>query len=159
MTCHFIFLVSYMHASYKTSSEMLNAEFISKRLRNMGEEVRFSAMENVQEKNSSERWRSNWPDWQICLRTWRFILEAHHPRQINRSLDHSSRLRAICHAELIAPIRDNQRPQLHLLSWRHLDLPTIQAAHGANLTDKRLTRTSPDGTPSPSPTLSYFQSW
>ena len=159
MTCCFIFLVSCMHALYETSSEMLNAEFIFKRLRNMGEEVRFSAMENVQEKNSSERWRSNWPDWQICLRTWWFILEAHHPRQTNGSLDHSSRLWAIYHAELIAPTCDNQHPQLHLLSWRHLDLTTSQAAQGANLIDKRLTRTNPDGTPSPSPTPSYFQSW
>ena len=52
ITCHFIFFVSCMHASYKTSSEMLNAEFIFKRLRNMGDqwEARVSAMENTQEK-------------------------------------------------------------------------------------------------------------
>ena len=52
MTHHFTFLVSCMHASYKTSSEMLNAEFISKRLRNMGDrwEPRLSVMENIQEK-------------------------------------------------------------------------------------------------------------
>ena len=41
-----------MHASYKTSSEMLNAEFISKRLRNMGDqwEARIGAVENIQEE-------------------------------------------------------------------------------------------------------------
>ena len=42
-----------MHASsYKTSSEMFNAEFISKRLRNMGDqwEARISAIENIHEK-------------------------------------------------------------------------------------------------------------
>ena len=52
ITCHFIFLVSCIHASYKTSSEMLNVEFIFKRLRNMGHqwEAQLSAMENVQEK-------------------------------------------------------------------------------------------------------------
>ena len=52
MTCHSIFLISCMHTSYKTSSEMLNAKFISKRLRNMGDrwEARLSVMENVQEK-------------------------------------------------------------------------------------------------------------
>ena len=52
MTCHFIFLVSCMHASYKTSSEILNAEFISKRLKNIRDrwKARLSAIENVQEK-------------------------------------------------------------------------------------------------------------
>ena len=41
-----------MHASYETSNEILNAKFISKRLRNMGYqwEARVSAMENTQEK-------------------------------------------------------------------------------------------------------------
>ena len=52
ITCHFIFFVLCMHASYNTSSEMLNIKFISKRLRNMGDrwEARLSAMENIQEK-------------------------------------------------------------------------------------------------------------
>ena len=106
MTYHSIFLVSCMHTSYETSSEIFNAEFISK-----GQEIWEinGKLELVPwrtlKKNSniiSGRWEGNWPDWQICLRTWRFILEAHHPCQINRSLDHSSRLRAICHAKLIA---------------------------------------------------------
>ena len=40
------------HTHNKTSSEMLNAEFISKRLRNMGDrwEVRTNAMENTQKE-------------------------------------------------------------------------------------------------------------
>ena len=41
-----------MHASFNTSSEMLNAGFISKRLRNMGDqwEARISAIKNIQEE-------------------------------------------------------------------------------------------------------------
>ena len=41
-----------MHASYKTSSEMLNTEFISKRLRNMEDqwEAQISAIKNIQEE-------------------------------------------------------------------------------------------------------------
>ena len=52
MTYHSIFFVSCMHASYKTSSEMLNAEFISKRLRNMGDqwEARIGDIKNIQEE-------------------------------------------------------------------------------------------------------------
>ena len=55
-----------MHASYKTSSEMLNAEFISK-----GKEIweTNGKLELVSwrtpKKNSntiSERWKSDWPD-------------------------------------------------------------------------------------------------
>ena len=40
------------HMHNKTSSDMLNVEFISKRLRNMGDqwEARISAMENIQEE-------------------------------------------------------------------------------------------------------------
>ena len=68
-------------------------------------------------KNSntiSERWKGNWPDWQVCLKTWQFILKAHHPYRINESFDHSSIPRAICHVKLIAPTCGNQRSQLCL---------------------------------------------
>ena len=52
ITFHFIFFVLCMHASYKTSSEMLNIKFISKRLRNMGDqwEAWISSMENILEE-------------------------------------------------------------------------------------------------------------
>ena len=141
MTHHSSFLVSCMHASYKTSSEMLNAEFIFK-----GQEIweTNGKLELVPwrtpKKNLntiSERWKSNWPDWQVCLKIWQFILEARHPCQIDRSLDHSSKLRAICRVELIAPACGNQRSQLHLLSWQCPDLSISQATQGANRTDKR----------------------
>ena len=41
-----------MHASYETSSEIFNTEFIFKRLRNMRDqwEARISAIENIQEE-------------------------------------------------------------------------------------------------------------
>ena len=65
----------------------------------------------------------------------------------------------INHVKLIVLTSGNQRPQLCLLSWQHLDLPISLAAQRANIADKRLTRISPDGTPSPSLTSSYSQSW
>ena len=87
------------------------------------------------------------------------ILEACHPYQIDRSLDHSSRLRAICHAELIAPTCGNQGLQLRPLLGQHLDLLIGQTAQKANSEDKRLRRTSSDRIPSPLATPNYSQSW
>ena len=79
MTCHFIFFVSCMHASYKTSSEMLNAEFIFKRLRNMVDrwEARLSAMENIQEKFGRNIWEM---EEQLARLTNLFEDMAVHPR-------------------------------------------------------------------------------
>ena len=79
MTCHFIFFVSCMHASYKTSSEMLNAEFIFKRLRNMVDrwEARLSAMEDIQEKFGRNIWEM---DEQLARLTNLFEDMAMHPR-------------------------------------------------------------------------------
>ena len=112
---------------------------------------------------TSERWRNNWPDWQACLkiisRSRQCILEVNHHRQINRSLDHSSRLRVICHIELIAPTCDNQGLQLHRPLGQHLDPLICQTPQEANLMDKSLRRTNHDGTPFPSLTPSYSQSW
>ena len=86
-------------------------------------------------KNSitkSERWKNNWPDWQIYLKTTskhkRCIPEVNHPCQINRSLDHSSKPRVICHVKLIASTCGNQCPQPRLFSWQHPDLSISQAA-------------------------------
>ena len=163
MICHFIFLVSCMHVSYETSSEIFNAELISK-----GQEIWVinGKLELVPwktpKKNSntiSGRWKGNWPNWQVCLKTWRFILEAHHPCQINGSLNHSSRPRAICHVELIAPTCGNQRPQLRFLSQQSPDLSISQAAQRANLADKRRSgKGKTNGIQSPSLILSCFQS-
>ena len=96
-------------------------------------EARISAIENIQEefghdireiKERLVRLKNLFED---TSKPRQCILEAHYPYQINRSLDHSSKLRAICHAGLIAPTCSNQRPQLHLLSWQHLDLLISQA--------------------------------
>ena len=159
MTCHFIFLVSCIHASYKTSSEMLNVEFISKRLRNMRDqwEARLSIMENVQEKFEHDIREM---EEQLARLTSLFEDMAVHPRgphpcRINGSLDHSSRPRAICHVELIAPTYGNKSLQLHLPSGQHIDPLICQAAQRANLKDKRLRRTSPNRIPSPLATPNY----
>ena len=79
--------------------------------------------------------------------------------QINRSLDHSSRLRAICHVELIVPTCGNQNLQLHLPSGQHLDPLICQAPQEANLMGKSLKRRSHDRTPSPLAIPNYSQSW
>ena len=159
MTYHFTFLVSCMHATYKTSSEIFNTEFISKGqwIWETNGKLELVPWRTLKKNLNtiSERWKGNWPDWQVCLKTWQFVPEAHHPWQINRSLDHSSRLQAICHAKLIALTYGNQDLRLCLLLWQHVDMPISKAAQGANLVDARLTRTSSDGTPSQSPTLSW----
>ena len=112
---------------------------------------------------TSERWRNIWPGWQVCSKTTskhrRCIPEVNHHRQINRSLDHLSRLRAICHVELIAPTYGNQGLQFHQPSGQHLDPLICQTPQKANLMDKSLKRTNHDRTPFPSLTPSYSQSW
>ena len=93
------------------------------------------------------------------MKTWRFILEAHRPCHINRSLDYLSKLRAIRHAKLITLTYGNQGLQLRLLLGQHFDLLISQTAQKANSKDKRLRRTSPDRIPSPLATPNYSQSW
>ena len=126
-------------------------------------EARLSAIENIQEefRHDIRRWKSIWPDWQVCLKITsgpkQCILKDHH--QINKSLDLSPGLRANSHVELIAPTCGNQYPQLRLFSGQLLDMSISRAIQRANPTDTRLTRTSPDGIPSPLVTPNYSQSW
>ena len=128
-------------------------------------EARISAIENIQEecrhdiremKEQLARLTSLFKDH---IKAEAVYPEVNHHRQINRSLDHSSRLRAICHAKLIAPTCGNQGLQLHRPLGQHLDPLICQAPQKANLMDKSLRRTNHDGTPFPSLTLSCFQSW
>ena len=148
------------HMHINTSSEMLNAEFIFK-----GQEIWETSGKpdlvpwRMPKTNWSKKWGGNWPDWQVCLKTWRFIFRTHHSRQINGSLDHSSKRRAIWHEKLIAPTCGNQDLRLRLFSWQHLDMSISQVVQGANLADERLIGTISDGTPSLSLTPSCSQSW
>ena len=109
-------------------------------------EAQLSALEDVQEKLIREMKE------QLTRLTSLFEDMTVHPR------GHLSKLRAIYHVELIAPTCDNQDLQLCLLSWQHLNMSINQVVQGANLADERLIGTTSDGTPSPSPTLSYSQS-
>ena len=107
------------------------------------------------------RWKSIWSDWQVCLKITsgpkQCILKDHH--QINKSIDFSPGLWAIFRVELIASTYGNQYPQLWSLSSQLLDMSISQATQGVNQTDKRLTRTNPDGILSPLATPNYSQSW
>ena len=128
-------------------------------------EARIGAIENIQKefghdiREIKERLARLTSLFKDHIKTEAVHPRAHHLCQISRSLGHSSKRRTICHVKLIAPTCDNQGLQLRLLSWQHLDLLIGQTARRENLTDKRLRRTSHAGTPSPSPTPSYFQSW
>ena len=150
-----------MHASsYKTLSEMLNAEFISKRLRNMGDRWKawLSAMENVQEKFIREM------EEQLAKLTNLFEDMTVHPR-----------------GPSLLPNQQVHRPFVQTMSYlpRRTDRPSLrqpmptappafvamadlsinQAAQGANLANKRRSgEGKTNGIQSPSLMLSCFQS-
>ena len=131
--------------------------------------AQISAVEDIQEefghdiremKEQLARLISLFEDY---IKTQAVLPRGPSPCQLNmplvQVLDHSSRPRTICHMKLVAPAFGNQCPQSCLLSWQHLDPSISQAAQEENLIDKRLTRTSPDGIPSPLLILSCSQSW
>ena len=70
-------------------------------------EARINAIENIQEEFGHDI-REMKEQLARLTSLFKDHIKVNHHRQINRSLDHSSRLRAICHIELIAPTYDNQ---------------------------------------------------
>ena len=161
ITCHFIFPISCGHASCNTSSEMLNVKFISKKVKEYGRPMRgLSVMENIQEKlehNVREM------EEQLAKLTSLFEDMSVHPRG-SSPLPHQQVPQPSVQTTSYPP-RETDRPNLRQprptappAFVQHLDMPISQVVQGANLANERLTRTSSDGTPSPSPTLSCSQS-